>query len=188
MAYTTRKSMLLAMQRNENAAWEEFLEFYGPLITLRANDYRLTPQETEELRQDICVSIFTKNSLASYDPARGRVRDYLRGIITHRAVDIIRRRPQQGAPAPEPSSAEEDRERFEREWREFVFEKALAEVKSRCDDLTFMAFQLHAWQGRPAKEVAQELGMTEQNVFLASSRITQRLRAEVKRLEKELEE
>ncbi len=68
--------MLLAMQRNENAAWEEFLEFYDPLITLRANDYRLTLQETDELRQDICVSIFTKNSLAAYDPTRAILAAY----------------------------------------------------------------------------------------------------------------
>ena len=180
--------MLRAMERNENAAWEEFLEFYGPLIILRANDYRLTPQETDELRQDLCVSLFCKGALKAYDPTRGRFRDYLRGILAHRAVDIIRRRPKPVAAMPEPTSEEEDKDRFEQEWRDFLFEKALAVVKTRCDDLTFMAFQLHAWQGRPAKEVAQQLGMSEQNVFLSSSRITQRLRAEVKRLEKELDE
>ena len=176
------------MKRNENSAWEKFLKFYGPLITLRAQDYRLTPQETEELRQDLCVSIFTKGSLEAYDPTRSRFRDYLRGILAHRAIDIIRRRPPQIVTMAEPPVPQDDNECFEKEWRDFLLQKAVEEVQSRCDDLTFMAFQLHAWQGRPAKEVAEELGMTEQNVFLASSRITRRLREEVKRLEKELDE
>lgn len=188
MAYTTRKELLNALKRNENVAWEKFLDFYGPLITLRGKDFGLTPQEVEELRQDVCVSIFTKNSIDAYDPSKGRFRDYLRGILTHRALDIVARREPVRDPRPDLPSEEDDSKRFEQEWREFVFEKALKEVQERCDDLTFMAFQLHAMHGLPAKEVAQQLKITEQKVFLSSSRITQRLKEAVKNLEKELDE
>jgi RNA polymerase sigma factor (sigma-70 family) len=189
MAFTTRKNMLQAMQHNDNSAWEDFLTYYGPLIKLRADDFRLTPQETDELRQDICVSIFSQGSLETYDPQRARFRDYLRGIIAHRALDILRRRPDpQQRPLKEEEISADDDLRFEQEWREFLLGKAVENVKSRCDDLTFMAFQLHSWQGRPAKEVAKELEIPESKVFLASSRIKQRLAEEVKRLEKEWDE
>ena len=73
------------------------------------------------------------------------------------------------------------------EWEEFLLEKAMEEVRSRCDDLTFLAFDFHVRQKRPAKEVAQALGISEQKVYLSSSRITQRLKEAVERLGKELD-
>ncbi len=189
MAFTTRVPMLRAMQRNENAAWEEFLDYYGPLIAMRATHYRLSPREAGELRQEVCVSIFTNDSVSAYDPARGRFRDYLRGIIDHRALDLIRKRSpgDTAAPAaPEPAVPPEAEADFEQQWRDFLLEKAMAEVRARCDEVTFVAFQFHALRGLPAKEVAGILGIPEQRVFLASSRIAQRLRDTVKRLEAEL--
>ena len=188
MAYTTRKSMLDAMRRNEDTAWREFLEFYAPLIALRAQDFQLTPLETDELRQDLCVNLFTRGALANYDASKGRFRDYLRAILANCAIDILRRRTATVANAPEPAAPPDDNERFELEWRQTLLEKALAEVQARCDDLTFMAFQLHAQQGKPAKEVAAALKISEQKVFLSSSRITQRLKDAVQRLEQELGE
>jgi RNA polymerase sigma-70 factor (ECF subfamily) len=187
MAYTTRKSMLDAMRRNEDEAWREFLDFYAPLINLRANDFQLTPREADELRQDLCVNMFARNGLANYDASKGRFRDYLRAIISNCAIDILRQRPS-SVEAPEPAVPPDDDERFELEWRQNLLEKALAEVQSRCDDLTFMAFQLHAQQGKPAKEVAAALKIAEQKVYLASSRITQRLKDAVQRIERELGE
>ena len=193
MAFTTRVPMLRALQRNENAAWEEFLEFYGPLIAVRARHYRLSPGETEELRQEVCVSIFAHDSVDAYTPERGRFRDYLCGIVNHRAIDLIRRRPSpphgaEDSPAVEPSEPPENEAVFEQQWRDFLLEKATAEVRARCEENTFVAFQLHARRGLPARQVAEILGITEQQVYLASSRIIQRLRDTVARLKAELGE
>ena len=176
------------MQRNENAAWEEFLAFYAPLIRLRANDLHLTDAEFEELRQDLCVNLVTRQGLAKFDPARGRFRDYLRSIITNCAIDLLRRRtsPLPSEPLPAVTAEEEERS-AQQEWQDFLLEKAQEAVRARCDALNFMAFELHVKQERPVPEVAAALGISEARVSQACSRIVRRLRKEVARLETELE-
>ena len=189
MSYTTRQSLLESMKRNENSAWEEFLDFYAPLIQMRAHDLRLTASETAELQQDICVNLFTRHGLANYDPTRKvRFRDYLRAIITNCAIDLLRRRtdPQPTLPAPS-TTPEEEMQREQKEWHDFLMEKALDMIRRRCDPLNYMAFELHIQQERPVPEVAQALGISPARVSLACTRILRRLRNEIIRLEQELD-
>ena len=191
MAYTTRQSLLDGMRQKQDSAREEFRTTYAPLIRLVARKKRLTNAETEELEQDVCVTMVQRDALGKYNPEQGRFRTYLGRIINNCAVDLIRKRPSQSqvttrrfnsipAETPEPAN-------MTSEWEEFLLGKAMEEVRSRCDDLTFLAFDFHVRQKRPAKEVAQALGISEQKVYLSSSRITQRLKEAVERLGKELD-
>ena len=152
----------------------------------------LTDQETDELLQDVCVTMVQRDAIGKYNPAQGRFRTYLGRIINNCAVDIIRKRPAEQSVSTRHfnNTTDEEAEVVEElthEWEEFLLEKALAEVRSRCDDLTFLAFDFHVRQQRPAKEVAEALGISEQKVYLSSSRITQRLKETVEHLQKELE-
>ena len=192
MAYTTRQSMLNGMRQNQETAWEDFRTTYAPLIRLIARKKNLTDQETDELLQDVCVTMVQRDAIGKYNPAQGRFRTYLGRIINNCAVDIIRKRPaEQSVSTRHFNNATDAKaevvEELTHEWEEFLLEKALAEVRSRCDDLTFLAFDFHVRQQRPAKEVAEALGISEQKVYLSSSRITQRLKETVERLQKELE-
>ncbi len=192
MAYTTRQSMLNGMRQNQETAWEDFRTTYAPLIRLIARKKNLTDQETDELLQDVCVTMVQRDAIGKYNPAQGRFRTYLGRIINNCAVDIIRKRPAEQSVSTRHFNNATDAEsevveELTHEWEEFLLEKALAEVRSRCDDLTFLAFDFHVRQQRPAKEVAEALGISEQKVYLSSSRITQRLKETVERLQKELE-
>ena len=192
MAYTTRQSMLNGMRQNQETAWEDFRTTYAPLIRLIARKKNLTDQETDELLQDVCVTMVQRDAIGKYNPTQGRFRTYLGRIINNCAVDIIRKRPAEQSVSTRHFNNATDAEsevveELTHEWEEFLLEKALAEVRSRCDDLTFLAFDFHVRQQRPAKEVAEALGISEQKVYLSSSRITQRLKETVERLQKELE-
>ena len=192
MAYTTRQSMLNGMRQNQETAWEDFRTTYAPLIRLIARKKNLTDQETDELLQDVCVTMVQRDAIGKYNPAQGRFRTYLGRIINNCAVDIIRKRPAEQSVSTRHFNNATDAEaevveELTHEWEEFLLEKALAEVRSRCDDLTFLAFDFHVRQQRPAKEVAEALGISEQKVYLSSSRITPRLKETVERLQKELE-
>ena len=192
MAYTTRQSMLNGMRQNQETAWEDFRTTYAPLIRLIARKKNLTDQETDELLQDVCVTMVQRDAIGKYNPAQGRFRTYLGRIINNCAVDLIRKRPAAQSVSTRHFNNATDAEsevveELTHEWEEFLLEKALAEIRSRCDDLTFLAFDFHVRQQRPAKEVAEALGISEQKVYLSSSRITQRLKETVERLQKELE-
>lgn len=195
--YTTRQSLLDAMRQNQESAWEDFRTTYAPLVRLIAAKRHLNDQETDELLQDVCLNVFQRDALNKYDPAQGRFRTYLGRIIYNCANDIIRKRNAAADAAhfttrsfnhlpqdnPDPTQLE-----LQQDWENFLMEKAMAEVRARCADVTFLAFEFHARQKRPAKEVAAQLGISEQNVYLASSRITQRIKEAIERLRKEFEQ
>ena len=192
MTYTTRQSLLDGMRQNQDSAWEDFRTTYAPLVRLIAQKKHLTEQESADLLQDVCVTMVQRDALGKYNPAQGRFRTYLGRIIINCAIDLIRKRPTASPVTTRHfnNSTNENpsvEEQLDNEWEDFLLEKAMAEVRSRCDDLTFLAFEFHVRQQRPAKEVAAVLGITEQKVYLSSSRITQRLKETVERLKKELD-
>ena len=67
---------------------------------------------------------------------------------------------------------------WDREHDEHVVQKLLAAVKSDFNATTWEAFRRLALEGLPAARVAEELGMPENAVLLAKSRVIRRLRRE----------
>ena len=68
MAYTTRKSLLLAIGRGDEVSWKEFYDTYRPLIVFCARG-RLAPDEIDDLVQKVMVKIFRSGERFRYDPA-----------------------------------------------------------------------------------------------------------------------
>jgi DNA-directed RNA polymerase specialized sigma24 family protein len=71
-------------------------------------------------------------------------------------------------------------------WREELYrrilEVALARTRPHFEERTWRAFTGVWREGRPAAEVAQELGQTIDEVYVAKSRVLKRLRQEVSEL------
>ena len=67
---------------------------------------------------------------------------------------------------------------WDREHDEHVVQKLLAAVQSDFNPTTWEAFRRLALDGLPAARVAEELGMPENAVLLAKSRVIRRLRQE----------
>ena len=80
------------MHSNDQQAWNDFVEYYTPLIQLCAKDFSLTQQEAEELRQVVCLAVFKKDLTGQYDETKGRFRTFFRKVINNAAIDIIRKR------------------------------------------------------------------------------------------------
>ena len=185
MAFTTRKELLQKVHDNVQQAWNDFVEYYSPLISLRAKDFGLTTEEYEELRQNVCLTVFQKDLTGQYDEKIGHFRTYLRKIINNSAIDILRKRKptlsiENASQIPE----EESEDKFEEEWRHFIYEKALQIVRQNCDNVTYMAFDLYARKGMPVKDVARTLQISEDQVFQAKSRTLKRLKETIADLER----
>jgi len=189
MTYTTRKELLQGVHNGDDAAWHVFAEFYKPLMLLRAKDLNLSPSETEELMQDVCVAVFRNDATNRYDPTIGRFRDYLRKIITNCALAIINRRSMLTAPVAleYPDSNALDKQ-FEEEWRQFIYNKALDELRSKTSPSHYLAFKLYCERGLTVQEVTDTLGISEDLVYQCKTRLTKELKAIVERLTRELDE
>jgi DNA-directed RNA polymerase specialized sigma24 family protein len=57
-----------------------------------------------------------------------------------------------------------------------VLQQCLEEVRRDVDPKSVEAFELFAWKGLSAQEVADRLGMTPNAVFIAKHRILRRIR------------
>ena len=189
MAYTTRPSLLEALKKGELVDWLEFQETYSPLITLRAKDYGLNPQETEELVQDVLLDIFHGCKTFRYDRGKGRFRDYLRLLITRNCIDILRKRSTGLPTIPNADAAlanltaEANEQAWDEEWRLQLLEQAKAILRTEVEPATFLAYEMYAEQQVPAAQVAKYLDMTTANVYLAKSRCLERLQRIVRELD-----
>ena len=190
MAYTTKHSMLQKMREGDQKAWFEFREFYRPLIATRGKDYRLPPAEIDTLIQDVLVAVFKEHVLANYDQSKGHFRDYLRTITSRHARRILDQRPSATRipPPPEDTPEQQDplEQAWEEEWKQFLFQKALEELKAAVDTTTYMAFEMHVLQHQPAAQVAEILKLTPNQVYLIRTRNVAKLEEIIARLKKDL--
>ena len=187
MAYTTRKSLLLAIGRGDEVSWAEFYETYRPLIVFCAGD-RLTPSEIDDMIQTVMVKVFRSGDRFRYDPAKGKFRDYLGRIVRNAIVDMLRaRRRETAAQIPDAEGDDAFAAAWRAEWERHVFDQALGELRTRVSPATFQAFDLYVLQKQPAAKVAAFLDLDPARVYKAKLRcveILRRIVAEIRERER----
>ena len=190
MAYTTNHTLLQKMRDGDETSWILFNKFYSPLIATRGKDYNLTSVEIDLLIQNVLVACFQEHVLKNYDKSKGHFRDYLRTITSRKAQDILDARPKLKSIDNLDSEIMQDKDAFEAqwdaEWKEFITEKAMEELRESLDSNDIMAFEMYVNQGRSPEEVADIFGITVNQVYLLRSRIVKKLKTTITRLENDL--
>ena len=190
MAFTTRGSLLSAVGRGDEVAWDEFYRMYKPLILLRGGDLRLSQTEKEELVQLVMLSFFHTAKTFRYDRSRGRFRDYLKRVIQNKACDLMRKRQDNTVSVGLPDEVlggipAEAEDRWEDEWRKLVLNQAFEELKLRCSPTTLQSYDLFVRQQLPAKEVAKLLSIRPNAVYQHKARVEEMLRQIVRELDEQ---
>jgi RNA polymerase sigma factor (sigma-70 family) len=137
-----------------------------------------------------------------YDRTRGRLRDWLKGILRNnisrhfsRISADAKRLERCGQQISEESRGpalldmlvESVDEATDREWQLDLLNEALTVLRQECQVDTYQAFDLYAIKQWPARKVAEFLKVPINTVHQAKSRSLARLRAIVARLEREEE-
>jgi RNA polymerase sigma-70 factor (ECF subfamily) len=182
----TRASLLLRIRDPEDdTAWREFVDLYTPLVWGYARNQGLQDADAADLTQEVLTAIARSIARLDYDPARGTFRSWLFTIVrrkltnrraafanqVHGSGDSVT--VQRLAEQPD-TSAEEVK--WEREWEQRVFAWACEQVRREVSDATWQAFWRAAFEGRPSKQVAAELGLNLTTVYNARSRVLARLK------------
>ena len=198
MPFETNKSLLSKVKAGDEVSWQEFYHAYRPLIWLRGGDMNLSDSEKEELVQMVMLEIFHKDILGQsydlpdgqeilfkYDPARGRFRNFLKGIVTNQAFNIIRKRNNQGASIEGMDFKDENlmEKAWDEEWRGHLLNMSLVELRGRIETETYQAFELYALQGRSAEQTATFLDISLSSVYTAKSRCVALLKEIVNQLD-----
>jgi RNA polymerase sigma-70 factor (ECF subfamily) len=142
--------------------------------------------EVDDLAQEVFLVVIRE--LPAFERRRvGSFRAWLRTITANKALSFSKqrdRRPAVGLDQTEGfldqlADSESDLAReWDREHDEHVVQKILAAVQPDFHPTTWDAFQRFALGGLPAARVAEELGLSENAVLLAKSRVVRRLREE----------
>jgi len=187
----TSVSLLRRLRRpDQEAAWQRFVDLYAPLVFYWGRDQGLSATDSEDLVQDVMATMVVELPRFEYDPRR-RFRGWLRTVTVNKAKDLHRRnavRPSSGHEetiqiATRPNSGASDADLFEEaEYRGFLVHRALELMRSEFRDQVWQACWKHVVEGKKAVEVARELGISVNMVYLAKSRVLSRLREELEGL------
>lgn len=181
---TTSISLLDRLRRSgDSEAWGRFVDVYTPLIFYSVKKLGLPPDDVPDVVQDIFVLLLKK--LPSFEYQRGdSFRAWLSVIARNKCIDVLRkRRPIPVGSASDGHLAPDNAELItDREYNNFVTRRALELMRSEFSENAWRACWEHVVEGRPAAEIAEQLGMTVNAVYIAKSRVLRRLREELAHL------
>jgi RNA polymerase sigma-70 factor (ECF subfamily) len=174
---TTNPALLERLrQPKERQSWHDFAKLYMPFLNELAR--RMLPQHAEDLAQDVFLIFLQRAPTFIYDETKS-FRGYLKKVLISRMkeypkplVPIVVE-----PPVPDIDDTEED-------LRELL-KRALKNIQNDFKPTTWKCFWECHINGRTAKDVAQELGLTVGAVWMNCCRVMRRLRDEVARLREE---
>ncbi|MAT80548.1 MAG: hypothetical protein CMJ29_02750 [Phycisphaerae bacterium] len=190
-ASRTTTALLNNLHEADNeAAWREFDERYRPILIGFSRRLGLPEADAVDVAQETMVQFIKEYREGKYDRERGRLRSWLLGIARFRVAGIYRKRATSRVSRGESAIVDMPRENeFEEAWdterRMTILRKALDELKNKTKiaDKTVRAFEMVALQQRSVVDVAAELEISENDVYLAKSRVASKLKEIVASLE-----
>ena len=185
----TRRSLLSRLKHwDDRTGWQEFMDRYGRFIFGMARKSGFTMEESEDLTQDVLVTVAKQVPEFRYQGDKGSFRAWLVMIIKSRIVDHLRKKYRRPPSAANWAAADDaDATRLEErlvqheddlsheahwraEWETYVLKTALDRVKSRLPAKHFLAFRMCSEQRRPPAEVAKALGLSLAIVYIIRHR------------------
>jgi RNA polymerase sigma-70 factor (ECF subfamily) len=183
----TSTELLQALRDPSNTgAWGLFNQRYQPIILAYARRCGLQPADAEDVVQEALCEFLRAYQAGRYDRSRGtRLRDWLKGIALNRVREFRRRqalRKERQAPQAESRTdflqsqpAHDEADAWKQEWRNHMLKTCFRAVWSEFDTKTLRAFEEYALRQQPAEDVARALGMSTNAVYIAKSRVLERM-------------
>jgi RNA polymerase sigma-70 factor (ECF subfamily) len=182
----THTSLLEALKDStDQTRWGQYVDRYRPTLVRCAAKLGLSAADAEDVAQNALMEFSRSYREGRYDRDKGRLRSWLFGILHHQIQNWRKRRrvrevQVQGERSEDPfdrlPARDELETLFEAEWRHAVLRQCLLEIRREVTPETYRAFQRFAVEGRPSEEVAAELAITRNAVFLAKRRVLARLK------------
>lgn len=183
MEWVTTSAILDGLEDHSNhVAWEHLVRCFTPAIQAYARRVGLDGAAVQDVSQATLADFVDAYQRGAYDRSKGRLSTWLFTIARRRVVDALRR----GGRDPaftgddrelEGSGDEEAQRRaFAEVWEAAVMQHCLARVRGDVAEATFQAFERTYLGGESTEEVARDLGMTANAVFIARYRVLGRLR------------
>jgi RNA polymerase sigma-70 factor (ECF subfamily) len=180
--HTTSPTLLERLRQPEQTeAWARFVQLYSPLIYYWSRRTGLQPEDAADLVQEVFAVLLQKLPQFEYDGQRS-FRGWLRVVTLNKWKEARRRhaaRTTAETDLDEVTAHKEADALWDQEYRQYLVARALELMKAEFQPATWQACWAHIVEGKSAAEVATELRMSANAVYLATSRVLRRLRTEL---------
>ncbi len=191
----TRASLLIRVRNPaDQAAWQEFVEIYRPVILRLARQKGMQDADADDVAQQVLAAVAKAVQQREHDPRRAKFRTWL-GRVAHNAIlnALTRGRPDRGSGDSallamlngHESHTGPDSDLLRLEYRREVFRWAARQVRKEFHSATWDAFWMTAVEGRAAEVVAQQLAKNRGAIYAARSRVMRRIQEKVTEYEQE---
>jgi len=189
-------TLMLNALRDESQpeGWETFASRYWPVLAGWGMKLGLSEADAADAAQWTLMEFLKEFRAGRYERGRGRLSAFVIGIARHRILALRRdaRRPTDDG-APPPAELPDNvtlTSLWDQERRRVILDQAIAELRRspRLSPATFAAFELVAIRGLPAEAAALQTGLSVNEVYVAKSRCTRRLREIVDELTRAFDE
>ena len=183
----TSLSLLSRARADDQQAWNQLVELYGPLVHRWCRRSGLNDDDTADVFQETFRAV--SGNLGTFAPDRsvGSFRSWLKTIVRTKTVDLYRRKNRQmtamGGTAAQEMMAnvvdpldDDDDEAQAEDDNSMIVRRAMEVIQPEFTPQNWNAFKKVAFDGLSAVEVAEELGVSSQAVRQANYRIRRRLR------------
>ncbi len=179
---TTSITLLERLRRpDDQQAWARFVEIYAPLLFHWARRAGLNEPDAADLVQDVLLLLLEKLPDFAYDPQK-TFRGWLRTVTLNKWREKQRRREvtqAAGAPLDQLPAQEESEKFWDVEYRQYLLGRVMETMQATFQPTSWKACCQMVVAGRPAQDVASELGISVAAVYMAKSRVLKRLREEL---------
>lgn len=190
---TTSLSLLERVRTDpQAAAWHKLVEIYTPLIQNWLRRHQVREADSDDISQEVLAVVIRRLPEFEHNLREGAFRNWLRTITVNCLRDFWRSRKTRPTATGDTDfqeflgQLEDPASGLTQIWNQdhdrHVTRKLLEMLRPEFEPATWQAFQRFALDGLSAAEVAKELKVTTNVVFIAKSRVLARLRQEAEGL------
>jgi RNA polymerase sigma-70 factor, ECF subfamily len=186
----TSSTLLILVKAKDQEAWQRFVHLYGPLVYRWCQRFGLQDADAADVGQDVFRTVAESIDGFHHDQKGDSLRGWLWTITHTRILDLMRRKDRAAKPVggseaqarllevpdyhTDSGATEED--------EHILVRRAVDMVLDDCKEETRQAFLRVVIAGQRPADVARDLGMTANAVYLAKSHILRRIREEFAQL------
>lgn len=187
--YTTRASHLIKLGQEDNQAWDEFYQKYRAMIYGIGIARNLSPNECEDLLQEVALICCKKLQTFVYNPDKCRFRSFLYKIAENVAFNLGRKQKKNATIqiSEDYKSIPELDIKFMQEYEQFLLERSFLILKNSISSESYLAFDMLFRQELPIKEVVAQTGMSAGALYTLKHRCLKKLHLIISEMISEME-
>jgi RNA polymerase sigma factor (sigma-70 family) len=178
----------------DTTAWSEFVVLYQPLLLAYVRKRGINEHDALDVVQEVFARLVPALAQFQLDHRRGRFRTWL-WQVTHAALtDWARRRTvrtraeKEWLDQHESNVSDDPDDDWDELYRRRILDVALKHVRESAQPTSWACFEGRILEDRPAAEIASELGISVNAVYVNASRLLSRVRDECDQFAEPLDE